>query len=453
MLIDLSKKSHDQLSRLTCDVILENWRNEKKGWTNNFVCSDTSYVGCNTNFPSVDRSFWSPRNLTRVAIEYKPYRNRKEEVVKGLGQSLIYLNKNNNSASFLVCPDITSDSFEMGNYLETFFNDNIKGRLPVGLITFDPHDPRKIKLRCNIDKTLFKNAQQKAPTKEESYWAAFRDWPPLSYYYLLKCSQSITNNTNRKDKIWLKYWNDYYLSSDDKNKSEKIKNSLDLIPNKIKGFDNKLMIPVKGKKEIFKKQIINKIISHAQGINKLKLSISTKGVKENLFQNYKKNHFNFMNHCNLWDSENFNISAIGEMYISNIEKGNDPIEEMAKITLVKGRHLEIINDIIDITMYLPSDKKLNDSIYRESLENNLTKKGFIKKNPNRAKNDSRKFLTAELQLWTHFGIKKKNNGKHFFPNEGFIFNIEKIKKIEKSYYDSYGKLEILQSDLFSNVIQ
>ena len=44
----------------------------------------------------------------------------------------------------------------------------------------------------------------------------------------------------------------------------KMAEEINLIPNKIKGFDNKLMIPVKGKKEDFKKQ--NRLTKSGRGL-------------------------------------------------------------------------------------------------------------------------------------------------------------------------------------------
>ena len=80
-----------------------------------------------------------------------------------------------------------------------------------------------------------------------------------------------------------------------------------------------------------------------------------------------------------------------------------------------------------------------DKDYLKFLYNELDKKGHISKNPNRKTSGSRRFLTAERQLWGKLDLIKKNGSRYFFPGKGYIFNKERIMKLISEFYKNYGK--------------
>ena len=444
--------SHDQLSRITCDSILKKWRDNNPSWVNNFICNDIFYINSSSSWPSPDRSFYSPKNKTNIAVEYKPFRETKRGILTGLGQSMVYLKKN--SASYLVIPNKVQDdlNFDIGNYMEKFFNKFIKGKLPIGLVVYKYEDPSIAEIKCNIDLSLIVREKIKEPSKDESYWAAWRDWPAMSYYYLLEISKKIDSESNVKKKIWDDYWDNYYLKNDNLELSKKITTTLELITNKIIGLDNGYMIPAKGKKRELKKQLNSGKISPNESINLLKRFIAKENIKENLYQNYKKNHFNFMNHCKLWDPDRFRITPIGEKYIKRIKDNNDPMKELSLIALFKGRHVEIIYDIINASKELKPEDKNDLSTFKFKLEKNLMDKGYIKKNPGRSTTGIRKFLQSELQLWNHSGVIKKNGSTYFYPREGLKFNMKKIEELQIEYSNVYGNFDYMLGSV-SEVLQ
>ena len=69
----------------------------------------------------------------------------------------------------------------------------------------------------------------------------------------------------------------------------------------------------------------------------------------------------------------------------------------------------------------------------------IGKKGFIAKNPNRATSRSRRFLTAEKQLWGHLNIIKKDGARYFFKDQGYFFRKERIETLIEEFYKNYGK--------------
>jgi hypothetical protein len=429
---NLNDESHDVLSREACDVILDYWRSGNSAWKNNFICDEIHYCAGTQHFPSPDRSFYSPTKKTRVAIEFKPWRESKRGCLTGLGQAIAYLNNDNNSASYLVIPDMSADGFEIGTFLEGIFKKKINGKLPVGLITFDPRNVRDVMLRCNLADSL-DIAEIRHRGVDDSYWAAFRDWPPMAYYNLLSIADQLPTDDDRSKKIWDSYWNTIYLSD------ERIPQTLELIPNKIRMFDGTYHIPMSVIKNRLSKKVEEKQITQSQAIEEIKRQTSDCET-DNLYQDYKKNHRNFMNHCKLWDPDTNHILSNGKVFKERIDHGADPNEEMAQI-LVAGKHIELIHDFKKITDdMLPFPD--SDAEYRKHLEQKLSEKGFIKKNPERASSGVRRLFSAELQLWFKLGLSiKTQSAKHFHEGKGFVFNEERIKQLEGDFLKNYGSLD------------
>jgi hypothetical protein len=99
---------------------------------------------------------------------------------------------------------------------------------------------------------------------------------------------------------------------------------------------------------------------------------------------------------------------------------------LAKVTLIEGKHLELINDIEKFTRNKLFQTK-NDAIkdLLDYFENN----GYIKKNPNRAQTGARKFLQSEFQLWGKLCLANKEGASYFIPEKGFAFNWKEITRI------------------------
>ena len=86
--------NHDQQSIIVTDEIFKKWKQKESSWKNKFIEDDIQIVVGQLNFPSPDRSFYSSKIKSRIAIEFKPIGNHREDIIKGLGQVVTYLNKN-----------------------------------------------------------------------------------------------------------------------------------------------------------------------------------------------------------------------------------------------------------------------------------------------------------------------------------------------------------------------
>ncbi|MBG76875.1 MAG: hypothetical protein CFH22_00714 [Alphaproteobacteria bacterium MarineAlpha5_Bin12] len=422
---------HDLESRRACDSILAKWKSSVPEWKNRFINNDIVYVSGTKNFPSPDRSFYSSSLKTRIAVEFKPYkRETKRGILTGIGQSIAYLKDNNNSASYLVVPE-KIENFNMGIFLENIFKTKIFGKLPIGLVTFNIKDESKIKLRCNIANTLTPSKVTERGV-EDNYWAAWRDSPPHATYLLLKIAFELKNNKNRSKAIWDNYFDNYFVPKE-------TSATLDDVKNKVKMWDGSFQIPLSSTKKKLRSQVKNKDIEYSEAIQILKKRVA-KNVVDNLYQDYKKNHFNYINHLKLWDHDTKFINPLGKSFLDAVNRGNNLTNEIAKITLVRGRHIEFIRDIETIKSnmsFIPD----NHDDFRKLLDVELDKKGFMKRNPNRTTSGIRKLFQSELQLWDKFGIKKKHRGEHFVPGVGYLFDFKKINMLEKAYHNTYDKIE------------
>jgi len=430
---------HNVEARKAANVILSNWKKDHPIWKTKFIDKNDVILTRNSpTFPSPDITFYSESKKSRVVIEYKPYSTEtRRGLLTGLGQSLAYLHKNNNSASYLLIPEKIED-FEIGKFLDDIFKKKIEGKLPIGLITYNIKDVEKLNLRCQIsDKcNLF---EVKSSSLGDGYWATWRDWSPHAYNQLLTISNSMTTKTNdRKKEIYDHWFNNYFAHT-------KTKQTLDLIKSKTYRIDNTKYIPLERKKNELRKKVLDKKITEKEALIILEdLMSTTTKTQATPYKNYKKNIFNFLVHLELMDS-NYYISPIGKRFIK-ITKNNINMmnQEMAKITICQGRHGEIIKDIKNIQKNIKPFPATKEE-FRNILEDELSKKGFVKKNPNRAvsasRSDQRAFLASEIQLWNHFGIIKKNGlREYFFDNIGFVFNEIKIKNLENSFKKNYGDL-------------
>ena len=445
--------NHDQECNLASRSILDKWRSGEG--LNNFINDDIAFNNSSHSFPSPDQSFYSESKKTLIAMEFKPaIRETKRGILTGLGQTIAYLRDKQNSASVLVIPEVIgNDDFEIGDFMKDIFKEQIFGKLPIALYSFKKYDPENVVLLCNISNDLIPGKEFDAKSTKQTYWAAFRDNYPSFNYNLLKTAlEEKSFGPDRIEKIWKKFYFDFYCYP------ENASDTLEPLKSKLFVWDKDTpYVWAKNKKKELKKHIEQGLINYDQAIHRLKWHSSSnrqeknkyweliknlpKEVKpahnnDNDFDDQKKNKRNNLSHCKLWDNETWEVTEIGKKFISRIEEGCDPSEEMAIIHLGVGRYNELINDIKFI------QEKINTNNLQQFLADlkfNFAKKGYIGLNPERATSEDRKFLQAERQIMRRFNLFSVNKNSFFFPGIGFKFNESRIEKLLNSYYEIYGE--------------
>lgn len=408
---------HNIQARQIANMMIDTWRGGSN--LNNILGSDVFLTRSQFDFPSPDGTFYVPSKKTRVTMEFKPFNETARGVLTGVGQTVAYLNKN--TASYLVVPDIVED-FPIGDYLEETFKKVFYNRLPIGLITFDPKDLTKIKWRCDIGLRLVSDKDYPIGT-DTNYWAAWRDTPPHAIFLLLKIANECTlmGVRERSKDIWDRYYNEYFSTPE-------IRETLERVPSKVNFWDREEpQMTLESTKEDLRKKILIGVISKEEALKELARR-SSPDETDNHYHDTKKNHFNFINHLQLWDSK-FNLTDCGKKLLNsaliNGENSDKFKMDLARIILVDGRHFELITDIITAIKSATSTPSSTDEA-KTVIFDFLEEKGFIKRNSNRTTSGVRKFLSSEFNLWSNFGFIKKSGQAFYDPIKGYDFNWELI---------------------------
>ncbi|MAM16609.1 MAG: hypothetical protein CMC10_04865 [Flavobacteriaceae bacterium] len=427
---------HHRSAQNVSDRILFSWRNEGK-WLNPFVSEDTQQSASPNNFPSPDALFQDWEKKTKVALEFKPFTETKRGIMTGVGQTIAYLNKSH--ASILVCSSKVED-FDIGDYLKNTFKKFIYGKLPIALFTYDGEKLENLKLLVDIDPNLYNEDKiSKMPFRGSGnpYFAFWRDLPVDGFYKLARSSLDIKSSDERSEKVWDEFFFKYYAPPESLRTLNDVKSRVYFEDMK------RTMIPFSKRKRDLRADVNEGKITLNQALKKLEDRGWSKDVTDNNYRDYKKNHFNFMNHNNLWD-EDFNLTPLGqrfvERYEANINFPEKLVDEMAQILLVEGKHHNLIEEIKEITSDCNDPDALkNQEKYLKFVYQEMNRRGHVATNPNKKTSGDREYLQSEKQLWGRMGlIKKPNPSRYFFLDQGFIFNDQKIDKLVENFYKNYG---------------
>jgi hypothetical protein len=411
---------HNIQAKKATDTILTNWRSGT--WHSPNISQSIHLTRVDASFPSPDGCFFEPENNARIAFEFKPGdRETQRGLLTGVGQCVAYLNRH--GAAYLIAPNSVADNSSIGDYLEKVFRHSILGKLPIGLITYTGYDFANLNLRCDISERVRIELISDRGL-DVNYWAAWRDTPPHSIYLLLKVANEITEGDDRSERIWNKYYFEYYVV-------EGSANTLEEVPSRIKMWDGiTSQIPLKGIKNRLKNAVQEGQITQEQAISELKQAVDPSGVDNN-YRDIKKNHYNFVNHLMLWNSE-FHLTGYGRKLLEIGDQfGGDSSQfkdYLGSIMLNVGKHSALIDDV-KLSLSAQSGTINNIEDVRESAYNYLEGRGHIKTNPNRTTSGVRSALASEFGVWGHFGILNQQNGSYFHPETGLSFNNERIEHL------------------------
>jgi hypothetical protein len=160
---------HDKLASIVGAEMLSRWQKRLPGW-NHFGPKIRSTKPRNS-FPSPDISFWDETNGLNIQCEFKPPKeeDRTDTVHTGTGQSIVYLHPSLNAdVTFLIVPKYLYDGFDVTKYLTPFFKQIIHGKLPIGLVLYDPKDPSQIEMACAPDLGLIGGEKGQSDEKKSA---------------------------------------------------------------------------------------------------------------------------------------------------------------------------------------------------------------------------------------------------------------------------------------------
>jgi len=417
--------SHDRLSRICMNELLNNWRTSR--WPNTAVSENVFGVITKQSWPSPDGSFFDLNNEISIGIEFKPHAETRRGIQTGIGQCITYLE--NFSMSYLICPRYV-EGFNIEDYLKKVFKNEVHGKLPVGLITYDINNLPRIEKIIDISKQFIFKKSKESDFFTNRYWAKYNDTCPDLIFKLLDIAASaILDEDNRKEQLWQLFFDTTYFPFEARNKLKPFDSTIKL-------WDKGFMRPFETKIKDLSQMVKSKKISKRGALAELNQHTSNEGTpklqkstSDNLFKSYKKNYLPFIGHLGLWDNdcrlttEGIELYHVGKLYGGNSVAFTD---SLAKIILLKGRHLDLILDIID-SLKENAPEKTYDARKQsfEYLEGN----GYIKRNENRSVDGDTKLLGNEFQLWGKLGIASKISRSYYTSEKGFNFNWRRISSL------------------------
>ncbi len=253
---------HDQHSSNCQRELLKLWKNEEV--PNSPISKDVYLTSSYSNWPSPDGAMYDPTNKYSIGFEFKPFTESKRGIQTGLGQSLTYLDKF--SLSYLIIPTVVED-FQISNYLKNIFEKKIKGKVPIGLISYN-YESMDLNVLVDI---LDLPLETKTERGYGRYWAKFIDTNPHIVYLALELSATNEFDVdNRKEAVWRTFFDKYILPIEHRSTLQHIESIID-------HWGEKQLEPFINKKKQLRKMVESEEFSHSEAIEELQQHTSNEG--------------------------------------------------------------------------------------------------------------------------------------------------------------------------------
>ena len=415
--------NHHVLAKTASDKVLELWRNSE--WSNEIVSEKVFATKSQSSFPSPDATFYDERYQRIIAFEFKPPTESKRGILTAIGQAIAYLD--NANLSYIFCPKEV-EGFHISQYLKKIFNENIKGKVPIGLIEYDNEDASKLNSLIEIKKESILGRKVSLKKVSKRYWAKHQDMPYQILYYILDAAYLIENVENRKHQIWKKVWIENILRPPGRLSTL---DTLEEVEPHIKHHYGKEYRQCSDIKKKLREQVSNGELSTDEALKKLQQKIDPDLKGDCYSTSYKKNFLTLLNHLYLWDDDGrlsepgYRLHKLGKLYGYNSKLFLDNLKNQF---LLAGKHLDLILDMHEFSV------KRNFSSIKD-LRNQFTTHydnlGKIKWNKNkREKEGQNEQFRYEFILWRNLGFISKANSKDgFIPGVGFDFDWKEITRL------------------------
>lgn len=372
------------------------------------------------DFPAPDASFVDEENKVLVSFEFKPPTETKRGILTGLGQAIAYLGRCH--VAYLICPQYVED-FNIADYLKDIFNNYLKNKISVGLITYNVDNPSDVKMAVNVE-SISKSAAKVSTNRDNRFWAKHQDLPLplfdliLHHFYMKKMG---TLEGDPYAECWKKYMISPTLSED-----LKVLPVKDLEGNPIKTMAgdryvtyNKVIVD-NAIKDTADEEERKRIVRHA--IATEKPSDWDKGNWDNNYKKVRRYILAFFHQINVIDSNNEITSKGIKLHQQSLTNGVESKiyrDYFTKEVLIDGCHFDLIVDFD--RMYRKKSPDCNMKEFLMQMENEYEKTGNIKRNPGRkADKENRKvFLQHERTLWKYLNL----------VDENYIVNWKKIIEV------------------------
>jgi hypothetical protein len=363
---------HNLMALQVADVLLNQLRTGVATWHQPKLSTKVIRWPGRADWPRPDIAFEDRSTTSSIAIEFKPPRQQKSEYVRGLGQTITYLDKFEFAG--LVVPERADDGFDIAKYFQNILS-SMLNPLPIALFSYGRNPPDLTVLRSL---TVRDNPPPALPRGKGrgTFWAYWRD---LSNYDLLTLLRLADQSPKRSfDPIFAKFWKEY---------------------------------ATEGKAQEW------------AGKNRKTKAKDAKG-----FNGERANAWLAMRHTGLLDSTSTLTAAGYEVMRAGRVYGPGStafLELLAHQVLTEGQHLELIFWLEQKQRGIPRSKKANAPTFYKALDAALVRDGIIPPRPHVAGKPT--FLRDEPKLWNKLGLLvREGKERYFHPGYGFVFDWRKI---------------------------
>jgi len=305
-----------------------------------------------------------------LAVEFKPPGHGKSEYVRGLGQTLTYLDAF--ELGLLIVPKFANDGFEISSYLSSVLGNSCTANLAIGLMAY-ASDPSAL-------------------TPIVSVRARIGNVPPLS--------------TGRR--VFWAYWRD--LSQFD------LFMLLQILDERQCTFENAY--------QIYWKARVKGGARNWEGERRKRPDPTKAYTSEQANDGLSLRHVSLIDSSSRITADGYELLRIAKVYGPESQAF---LTKLAQLVLVHGKHLELIFWIDETQKRLPVDEKEEHLHFRAALDRELQLAGIIPHLPDTAGKAT--FLRDEPKLWNKLGLLVHGAGTYFFPREGYRFNWRQIVSV------------------------
>lgn len=366
---------HNFMAHEVSTLLLDQLRHGNASeWATQRLTKATTLWQGKADWPKPDIAFEDRTNGSSFAIEFKPPNHSKREYVTGLGQAMTYLGEFEYTG--LVIPNLSSDGFEIGDYLFNLLNSSFPS-LPIALFTYDL-DPKNIVVRRKLSERESPPLQIPVGVGSKVFWGYWRDLSRFDLFILLRLIDSMPSGSF--DDVYLKFWNLYARRG------------------KARTWEGR---PRKKKRAP----------KNAQNF-----------LGERLNAQLAMRHAGMISADGNLTAMGYDLLHVGKIYGPESEAFTDCI---ARLVLIEGNHLELIFWIEEQQRFFSTSDRVSSNEYFNALDNALVQAGVI--SPPRKGRAKAHFLRDEPKLWNKLGLLlREGNVRYFHQGLGLVFDWRKI---------------------------
>jgi len=363
---------HNLMALQVADVLLNQLRTGVAMWHQPRLTTKVIRWPGRADWPRPDIAFEDRSTTSSIAIEFKPPSQSKGEYVRGLGQTITYLDKFEFAG--LVVPERADDGFLIAQYFRDLMA-NMLTPLPVALFSYGRNPPdltvlRSLPVRTNPPPALPRGRGRGA------FWAYWRDLSSYDLLTLLRLADLSTKHSF--DPVFQKFWRQYATRG------------------KAQTWEGKQRKPKRD------------------------------GGRD--YAGEKTNDWLAMRHTGILDSTakltaaGYEVLRVGRVY------GPDStafLELLAHQVLIEGQHLELMFWLERKQRSVSAANKRDAPVFYKALDAALVRDGIIPPRPRTSVKPT--FLRDEPKLWNKLGLLVRDGGaRYFHPGHGFVFDWRKI---------------------------